>query len=132
MSERKVRHVVPIRPHGGGFDQIARYMMPIVSPTSEEPMLRGTMGADEPVYSGDLLAEPTEGNEDGHQDDQVGEYPLGEDTVFNIPINRALLDLEDYRVLANMWRLQMVGTKERALRQWEQHIKGLEEYILAK
>ena len=105
MSERKVRHVVPIRPYGGGFDQVARYVMPIVSPTSGEPVLRGTMGADEPVYSGDLLAEPTEGNEDGHQDDQVGGYPLGEDTVFDIPINRALLDLEDYGVLADVWRL---------------------------
>ena len=90
------------------------------------------MGADEPVYSGDLLAEPTEGNEDGHQDDQVGGYPLGEDTVFDIPINRALLDLEDYGVLADVWRLRMVGTKERALRQWEQCIKGLEEYVLAE
>ena len=119
MSERKVGHVVPIRPHGGGFDQIPRYVMPIVSPTSGEPILRGTMGADKPVYSGDLLAEPTEGNEDGHQGNQVGGYPLREDTVFDIPINRALLDLEDYRVLANMWRLQMVGTKKRALRQWE-------------
>ena len=35
----------------------------------------------------------------------------------------------DHGVLADVHRLRQLGTKERALRQWEQQLKRLEEHI---
>jgi len=57
------------------------------------------MGRGQPCYVVDLFACPYIST----REESVGGYPLGEQTVMDIPLNRALLNLHDHGVLAYVY-----------------------------
>ena len=112
----------------GGLNNSAQFLNPTTIYTTGEPVLYGTLSAGTPVYADELMAEPRPELSD-EEDRAIGGYPFGEQTALNIRVNQALLDIGDHGVLADVHRLRQLGTKERALRQWEQQLKRLEEHI---
>ena len=106
----------------------ARYLRTGVSPSSGEPALYGTMGRGQPCYVVDLFARPYVST----REESVGGYPLGEQTVMDIPLNRALLDLHDHGILADVHRLRQGDHKEQQLKRWNRRLERHEEFVLAE
>ena len=106
----------------------ARYLRMGVSPSSGEPALYGTMGRGQPCYMVDLFARPYVST----REESVGGYPLGEQTVMDIPLNRALLDLHDHGILADVHRLRQGDHREQQLKRWNRWMERHEEFVLAE
>ncbi len=105
-----------------------RYLRTGVSPSSGEPALYGTMGRGQPCYVVDLFARPYVST----REESVGGYPLGEQTVMDIPLNCALLDLHDHGILADVHRLRQGDHREQQLKRWNRRMERHEEFVLAE
>src|SRR6266705_4295123 len=106
----------------------ARYLRTGVSPSSGEPALYGTMGCSQLCYVVDLFTRPYIST----REESVGRYPLGEQTVMDIPLNRALLDLYDHGILADVHRLRQGDHREQQLKRWNRQLERHKEFVLAK
>jgi len=93
-----------------------------------EPALYGTMGQGEPQYAFGLFSRPYV----TAREESVIDYPLGEQTALDIPINRALLNLGDHGVLADVHRLRQADQRDRDLRHWNRRLEKQEEFTMAE
>jgi hypothetical protein len=62
----------------------------------------------------------------------VAGYLLEEQTALNIPINHAILNLSNHRILANIHRLHQFNQREQDLHKWNWHLEKTKEFILVE
>src|SRR6266699_4125883 len=86
------------------------------------------MACYQPCYVVDLFAGPYVST----RTELVGRYPLGEQTIMDIPLNRALLDLHDHGILADVHRLHQGDHREQQLKRWNRQLERHEEFVLAE
>src|SRR6266576_6154381 len=84
------------------------------------------MGHSQPCYVMDLFACPYIST----REESVGGYPLGKQTVMDIPLNRTLLDLHDHGILADVHRLCQGDHREQQLKRWNRRLERHEEFVL--
>ncbi len=77
------------------------------------------MGHGQPCYVVDLFSRPYIST----CKESVGGYPLGEQTVMDIPLNHALLDLHDHGILADVHRLRQGDHREQQLKRWNRQLE---------
>src|SRR6266576_5825888 len=99
-----------------------------VSPSLREPALYRTMGHGQLCYMVNLFTHPYIST----REESVGGYPLGKQTVMDIPLNRALLDLHDHGILVDVHRLRQGDHKEQQLKRWNRRMERHEEFVLAE
>jgi hypothetical protein len=99
-----------------------------ISPMTSEPALYGTLGRNAFAVAHDLFSCPFV----SMQEESVAGYPLGESTALDIPINCAILDLNNHGILADIHRLCQFDQREQDLYRWNQCLEKHEEFVLAE
>ncbi len=106
----------------------AQYLHTGISPSSMGPALYGTMGHGQSCYIVDLFSQPYVST----WEESIGGYPLREQMVMDIPLNHALLDLHDHRILADVHCLRQADQQERQNKQWNRWLECLKEFVLGE
>jgi hypothetical protein len=99
-----------------------------VEPLTGEPTIYGTMGRGRPIYTECLEAAPASwATPANYQDDNYFQL-LTEERMIGGPLERAIEDLGDYRVKADIMRLRNLESDRRKLALRLQEVQALEAY----
>jgi hypothetical protein len=106
----------------------ARFIRFRVEPITGEPTIYGTMGVGRPVYTKNLEAAPASWAAPAdHRDDEYFKL-LAEERMIGGPLERAIEDLGDYGVKADVMRLRNLESDRCKLALRLQEVQALEAY----
>jgi hypothetical protein len=107
---------------------LARYVRFRVEPITGEPTIYGTMGRGRPVYAEALEAAPVSWAAPADYQDNAHFALLTEERMIGGPIERAIEDLGDYGVKADIMHLRALESDRCKLALCLQEVQALEAY----
>jgi hypothetical protein len=107
----------------------ARFVRFRVEPITGEPTIYGTMGVGRPIYAENLEAAPASWAAPADHRDNEHFKLLAEERMIGGPLERAIEDLGDYRVKADIMRLRNLESDRRKLALRLQEVQALEAYV---
>jgi hypothetical protein len=112
-------------PNNRGLAQYVRFR---VEPITGEPTIYGTMGRGRPIYAEALEAAPVSWAAPADYQDDAHFELLTEERMIGSLLERAIKDLGDYGVKADIMRLQALESDRRKLALRLQEVQALEAY----
>ena len=106
----------------------ARFVRFRVEPITGEPTIYGTMGVGRPIYAESLEAAPASWAAPADYRDDDHFKMLTEERMIGGPLERAIEDLGDYGVKADIMRLRNLESDRRKLALRLQEVQALEAY----
>ena len=106
----------------------ARFVRFRVEPITGEPTIYGTMGVGRPIYAESLEAAPASWAAPADYRDDEYFKMLTEERMIGGPLERAIEDLGDYGVKADIMRLRNLESDRRKLALRLQEVQALEAY----
>jgi hypothetical protein len=106
----------------------ARFIRFRVEPITGEPTIYGTMGVGRPIYAESLEAAPASWAAPADYRDDDHFKLMTEERMIGRPLERAIEDLGDYRVKADIMRLHNLEADRRKLALCLQEVQALEAY----
>ena len=106
----------------------ARFVRFRVEPITGEPTIYGTMGVGRPIYAESLEAAPASWAHPADYRDDDHFKLLTEERMIGRPLERAIEDLGDYGVKADIMRLRNLESDRRKLALRLQEVQALEAY----
>ena len=106
----------------------ARFIKTYIHPWSGKPTIDGAQGQYMGVYSETLRAQPKPDIPYSRPDDEMGKY-FSPDAYFHGGVQRALWNLGDYGVAADVFHLYSLPVRERTLYDQELQVMRMEGFV---